>query len=271
MGFPINLKTTKMKQINSRSIVFITGAFVGHSCWNEWKAHFEGNGYSCIAPPWPHKDAAPAVLRSRQPDAGIASDRLTQILDHYANIIRQLPEKPIAIGHSLGGLLTQLLLQRDLLAAGVAIHSVPPQGVIPTQFSFYRATWKSLGLFTSTKKSYLMSFKDWQYAFTNGMSLEQQKQGYEQFAIPESKLALRDGLTSAAKLDFRKPHAPLLFTSGSTDHCVPAALNKTNFNKYQHADSVTELKTFTGRNHFVLGQPTWREDADYILDWLGSH
>ena len=114
-----------------------------------------------------------------------------------------------------------------------------------------------------------MSFKTWQYAFTNGMSLEQQQKGYEQFAIPESKLALRDGLTSVAKVDFNKAHEPLLFLAGTTDHCIPASLNQTNYKKYNKANgSVTDIKIMEGRNHFVLGQPTWREDADYILDWI---
>jgi pimeloyl-ACP methyl ester carboxylesterase len=260
-----------MQQIKSKSIVFITGAFVSHSCWNDWKFYFESQGYSCIAPPWIHKDAPADVLRSRQPDAGIASVRLASLLEYYAEQIKALPEKPIAIGHSLGGLLTQLLLQRDLVAAGVAIHSVPPQGVIPTQFSFYWSTWKSLGFFTSARKSYLMSFKDWQYAFTNGMPLEQQRKAYETFAIPESKLVLRDGLSSVAKVDFKKAQAPLLFVAGSTDHCVPSALNRTNFNKYRNNQSVTGFKEFEGRNHFVLGQPTWKEDADYIFNWINTH
>src|SRR5438270_9855943 len=257
-----------MNYITSKTIVFITGAFVSHTCWDEWKSYFEIKGYRTVASPWPHKDGPAEVLRGRHPDAAIASVRLSQLIDHYVGIIEKLEEKPILIGHSLGGLITQILLQKDLAAAGIAIHSVPPQGIIPTQFSFYKATWKSLGLFTSTKKSYLMSFKDWQYAFTNNMPLQEQQIAYEQFAIPESKLALRDSLTKVAKVDFKKSRPPLLFIAGSIDHCIPPALNHKNFIKYKGSNSITEYKVFPGRNHFVLGQPTWKEDAGYILDWM---
>ncbi len=97
---------------------------------------------------------------------------------------------------------------------------------------------------------------------------EQQKQSYYQFAIPESKLVVRDTITSAAKIDFKKPHAPLLLTSGSDDHTIPASLNYGNYKKYKDSNSVTDYKEFKGRNHFVLGQPTWKEDADYILNWI---
>lgn len=251
-----------------KTIVFITGAFVSNDCWNEWQTYFQQKGYTTIAPPWPHKDAPAEVLRNRHPDVGIAANRLADLTDYYAQLVAQLPEKPILIGHSIGGLMVQLLLQRGLGAAGIAIHSVPPQGIFTFKLSFLKAGWGPLGFFTSTKKTFLMSFEDWQYAFTNGMPLEQQKAAYYQLAIPESKLIVRDTITAAAHVDFSKPHAPLLLTSGSTDNTIPASLNYDNYRKYRHSDSITDYKEFEGRNHFVLGQPTWKEDADYILNWI---
>jgi pimeloyl-ACP methyl ester carboxylesterase len=254
---------------NSKEIVFITGAFVGNACWNEWRTYFEGKGYSTIAPAWPFKNTSAAELRARQPnDIDLATLTLSQLVDYYVDIVKGFPERPILIGHSLGGLITQILVNRDLAAAGVAIHSLPPQGIIPYEFSFLKAGWKSLGLFTSAKKTYLMSFRDWQYAFVNGMPLEEQKAAYEKYTIPESKTVTRGGLTSAAKVDFAKPHVPLLLTSGSTDHIIPAHLNLRNFRKYADNGSVLDYKEFPGRNHFVLGQPTWKEDAEFILNWI---
>ncbi|WP_210521635.1 alpha/beta hydrolase [Hymenobacter terricola] len=259
-----------MKTNPSQTIVFITGAFVSSSCWNEWKTLFEGYGFTCLVPAWPFRDAPVVTLRSRQPDARVASIRLAQLTEYYADIVAQLPEKPILIGHSMGGLLTQLLLQRDLATAGVAIHSVAPQGVITFKWSFYRSVWGPLGYFTPVNETFMMSFRQWQYAFTNGMPRAQQRAAYEQFAIPESKHVSRDGLTAAAKIDFAKPHAPLLFLAGSTDHIIPASLNYSNYRRYQHAGSVTAYRELPGRNHFVLGQPGWREDALCILTWLAQ-
>jgi pimeloyl-ACP methyl ester carboxylesterase len=193
------------------------------------------------------------------------------LTDHYVKIVKGFPEKPIVIGHSLGGLMTQIIVNRDLAAAGVAIHPVPPLGVFPYEFSFLKGGWKALGLFTSLKKTYLMSLSDWQYAFVNEMPLAEQKAAYEQNTIPESKTVARGGLTSAAKVDFTKPHAPLLITSGSIDNIIPAHLNFRNFNKYTKNGSILDYKEFPGRNHFVLGQPTWKEDAQYILEWLNKN
>ncbi|RXK83552.1 alpha/beta hydrolase [Filimonas effusa] len=259
-----------MKSVTTKNVVFITGAFVVNSGWSEWEAYFQSKGYQTVAPAWPYKNGTAAELRNRQPnDTDLAALTLDQLVNHYADIVKSFPEKPIIIGHSLGGLITQILVNRGLAAAGVAIHPVPPLGVIPYEFSFLKAGWKSLGLFTSIKKTYLMSFKDWQYAFVNGMPLEEQQKAYDENTIPESKTVARGGLSSAAKVDFKKPHAPLLITSGSEDNILPPHLNIRNYKRYAKDNgSVTDYKEFPGRNHFVLGQPTWREDADYILDWL---
>jgi pimeloyl-ACP methyl ester carboxylesterase len=257
-----------MRNIQSKTIVFITGAFVGNNCWDEWRSYFENKGFETLAPPWPHKDASPEELRNRQPDPGIASIRLAALTEYFENIIRKLPEKPILIGHSMGGLITQILLQRDLAVAGVAIHSVPPLGVFTFRLSFYKASWGALGFFTSVRKSFLMSFRQWQYAFTNTMNFEDQREAYYNFAVPESKRLVRDGLTSAARVDFGKAHEPLLLISGSSDNCIPASLNYSNYRKYKKGSSVIDYREFPGRNHFVLGQPTWREEAGYILAWL---
>jgi len=258
--------------MKTETVMFVTGAFVTHHCWDDWKTYFESKGYKTIAPAWPFKDGTAEELRKRQPDdVDLAALTLYELVDHYAAIAMSLPEKPIIIGHSLGGLMTQILVNRGLAAAAVAIHPVPPLGVFPYEFSFLKAGWKSLGLFTSLKKTYLMSFKDWQYAFVNQQPLGEQKAAYEALTIPESKTVARGGLSPAAKIDFNKDHAPLLITSGSIDNIIPPHLNKRNFQKYKQNGSVLEYKEFPGRNHHVLGQPGWENDANYILDWISKY
>lgn len=257
-----------MKKKITKSVLFITGAFVSTSCWDEWIAYFQQNGFKTSAPAWPNKNETADVLRQKQPDAAIASERLHNLTEHYAAAAQSMDEKPILIGHSMGGLITQLLLQLGLGCAGIAIHSLQPKGIFTFKLSFYKAGWNALGFFTDANKSYLMSFPEWQYAFTNNMSYEQQKKGYYKLLTPESKLVVRDATTDAAKIDFGKPHPPLLFLAGSIDNFIPASLNHANYKKYSDPDSITEYQLLEGRNHFILGQPTWKEDADNIINWL---
>ena len=255
--------------ITSRTILFVTGAFVTNESWQEWKNYFESRGYTTHNPAWPHKDASPAVLRQRNPDKAIASNQLKNVVDHYEQFARSLPEKPIAIGHSFGGLVTQLLLGRGVIEAGVAVHSAPPQGLLSLKPSFFRANWKNFGLFTDLDKSNLMSFSDWQYAFTNGLPLDVQRKSYEANVLPESKRLFRTALTSQAKVDYTKPHGPLLFTAGTTDHIVPLSMNRTNYKKYVNGKGgVVAFKAFEGRNHYVVGQEGWQDVAGYIHEWL---
>ncbi|MGM9478185.1 alpha/beta hydrolase [Pedobacter sp. GSP4] len=260
-----------MKSIKSKTVVFVTGAFVSHIGWDKWVNYFESKGYTAIAPPWPYKDGVPAEIRKRQPDAKIASLNLTQVVDSYANIISNLPEKPIIIGHSLGGLITQLLVQRGLAEAAVIYHSVPPQGVLSFKWSFLRGVTPSLGLFSSVDKTYLMPFKHWQYTFTNGMPLAYQQEMYHKLVIPESKRAARGALSRQGKVDFKKPHVPLLFLSGTEDQIIPASLNYTNFKKYNNSYSVKEYKEYPDRNHLGMDHVNWQEETDYIINWLNNH
>jgi len=253
----------------SKTVIFITGAFVTHKSWDAWKAYFETKGYTTLAPPWPYKDGTVQELRNRQPnDTDLAGLRLSQLIDHYATIVKNLPEKPIVIGHSLGGLIAQVLVNRDLVSAGVAIHSVPPKGVFSFEWPFLKSIWKPLGYFTSVKKTHLMSLNEWKHAFTNGMTPEEQLISYEENAIPESKRVLRDALGPAAKIDFIKVHPPLLFITGSADHITPNSLNYENYIKYDKNHAFTDYKEFEGKNHFVIGLPSWHDEADYILSWL---
>ncbi|MBL7780103.1 MAG: alpha/beta hydrolase [Saprospiraceae bacterium] len=262
-----------MKSIHSKTVVFIHGAFVHYSGWDNWKTYFESKGYKTLAPPWPEKEDEPEFLRSKHPNSPIASLRLMQVINHFDAIVKSLPEKPIIIGHSLGGLITQVLVNRGLSAAGICIHPVPPQGVIPYEFSFLKSGWGALGLFTSTKKDYLMPFSTWQYAFTNGMSLADQREAYEKSVVPESKMVTRDGLSSDTYVDFKKPHPPMLFIAGTADHIMPATLTRRIFKKYTpYKDSVTELKEYINYNHFaVASRQHWKEYADYVLNWISAH
>ena len=254
--------------VKSRTVLFITGAFVSNKGWDDWKAYFESRGFTTYAPSWPHKDAPVEILRSRHPDKALASLRFDELVNYFAEFAQQLPEKPILIGHSTGGLIAQLLHQRGLGVAAIAYHSVPPKGVLTSKFSFIKSVFPAFGLFRSANKTYMMSFKQWQYAFTNGMSLEDQEDSFEKNTVPESRRVARGAIGKAAKIHFNKPHPPLLFISGSDDHIMPASLNRKNFRKYKNTGSITEYKEFAGRNHFALGQPTWKEDADYMLEWI---
>ncbi|ACU58847.1 alpha/beta hydrolase [Chitinophaga pinensis] len=258
-----------MEKIKSKTIVFITGAYVSNRCWDDWNRYFQRQGYTTVAPSWPQKEGDPAALRGRQPNMALAAVDLPQVLDSYISAIKKLPEKPILIGHSFGGMITQVLLNKGYGVAGVAIHAVPPKGVFPYEINFLKSNTAALGFFSTVNTTYLMPFKTWQFAFTNGMSLAEQQTSYEQLTIPESRRAIRGALSNEAKVDFKKPQGPLLILAGSEDQCIPPGLCERVYARYNNS-SVVDFK-LKKRNHYVLGLPTWKEDADEILQWITQH
>jgi len=259
-----------MTKTPTKWIIFITGAFIGNNCWDEWKLFFENRGYRCKAPAWPNKIASPEELRNRHPDSAIASNRLNNLTEYFAEFVKAIPEEPILIGHSIGGLIVELLLQRGFGIAGIAIHSFPSAGAIEFNFTLLKALLTPMAFFSSPQKSYMISFKKWKNTIANGMTCEMQKQSFYLFAIPESKLIIRDAFKSAAKINFSKDRPPLLLISGSRDKVIPASLIFANYEKYKSGKSITDYRDFKGRNHLLFKHPSWKDELEFILFWLRS-
>jgi pimeloyl-ACP methyl ester carboxylesterase len=255
--------------MNTKHIVFITGAFVSHHIWDHWKLYFEQKGFTVLVPAWPYKDAPAATLRQTLPhNPDFAALHLQDVIAHYAGVVAALPEKPIVIGHALGGLIVQLLVNNNLVRAGVALHSVPPKGVFSFEWSFVKTLIKPLGL-PFGGKIYTMSHRTWNHSFANGVSAAQAAEGYESYCIPECRTVLREALGAAATIDFFKAHPPLLLMTGTEDHMVPESLTYENYQSYHKDNYVTDYKKFSGRSHYVLVQPGWEEVAEYVTDWIG--
>ncbi|MGA2504841.1 MAG: alpha/beta hydrolase [Anaerolineales bacterium] len=250
----------------SKPIIFIHGMYMNNLCWEHWIEYFQDRGYKCLAPAWPGRDQPIDVLRKSHPDAKLGGLTLSNVVEHFTDAVKTLDEKPIIIGHSMGGLVVQLLLQKNLAIAGVAIDSAPPMGVFTAKWSFLKSNWPHITPFVSQSKPISMTFERFQYTFVNTMPLSEQKEAYEKYVVPESRRVPSEALT--AKIDFSKPHPPLLFIAGGADHIIPASLNKTNCAKYKRLSSQTDYREFPGRVHFTIGQEGWEKIADYINSWL---
>jgi pimeloyl-ACP methyl ester carboxylesterase len=254
--------------MKTKSILFIHGMFMTSLCWEGWQKYYEAKGFKVIAPNWPGRGEPVKALRKKHPDPELGKLTLAKVTDYYAHYIEKHHENPIIIGHSMGALVTQILINRGLGAAGVAINSAPPAGVFTTKWSFVKSNFPLISPFVSRYKPHLMSFKQFQYAFVNDLPLEEQEKAYERYVVPESRQVPQQSLGKAGKIDFKKPHPPLLITAGSQDNIIPVSLNKSNFEKYKDSSSVTDFKEFPGRTHFLIDQKGWEEIADYVTTWL---
>jgi len=114
----------------------------------------------------------------------------------------------------------------------------------------------------------MVSFEKWKKAIANGLTCEEQKHSYYNYAIPESKLIIRDAFKPVAKIHFTKPHPPLLFTSGGDDRMLAPALIYSIYKKYKNEISITDYAEFKSCNHLVFYTPVQMEIAEFILKWL---
>ena len=253
--------------MKTKTVIFIHGMYMTPLCWEKWIDLFDARGFKSIATPWPGHNGPVEALRNH-PGPHLPEVGLTEVVDYFADFLGRQDQKPILIGHSMGGLVVQLLLQRDLASAGVAIDSAPPMGVLTPRWSFLKSNWPHINPFTSLNQPVELSFERFQYAFANGLPLQEQHLAYNRYVVPESRRVPRESLV--ARVDFRKSHAPLLLVAGSTDNIIPASLNKTNYHRYAHSNSITDYKEFPGRTHLTIAQAGWEDVAAYVLAWLGK-
>jgi pimeloyl-ACP methyl ester carboxylesterase len=257
----------------SRTVVFIHGAWVTPLCWEPFIRFFQQRGYTCLAPAWPYHDRPVEELR-RSPSPELARLGASGIVGDFEQVIRGLDEPPVLIGHSFGGLWVQLLLDRGLGSAGVAIDSAPPRGVVPLHWTALRSN--AAVLLTAMPHSVTrLTLAQFRYAFSHTTPEAEVRAAYERHTVPETRriffqaaIAILDR-GSPLRVDFENPHrAPLLLVAGSEDHIVPAAQNRSNYAKYRGSKARTDFKEFRGRTHWIIGQDGWQEVAGYVAGWL---
>ena len=253
-------------QINSKTIVFVHGLFVTAESWNPWVKFFEEKGYTCYTPSNPHHDFTVQEMWTKTPEQ-LGTVTFQDVVNNVAKLIDTLPEKPIIIGHSLGGLAVQKLIEMGKAAAGICIDGAAPAGILPLYWSFLKANLPVLNPFKGD--SVFKPTKDWWfYAFGNNLTRTESDKAFDDFAVPESRNIPRSTTKSYAKIDFKKPHVPLLFIGGEKDHIIPYKLNEKNFKAYKDENSIKTFKVFSNRGHFICGDKNWKEVATYVHNWI---
>lgn len=258
--------------MSKQTIIFIHGAWVTARCWDKFIEFFEGAGYDCIAPNWPYNERSLAELRE-SPDPRLTTIGVAEIVDHYAKIITELDQPPIIIGHSFGGLFTQMLLDQGLGMAGVAINSAPPKGILATPAAI-RGNLAPLMTWMGWQKVLTMSRKTFTNLFGNGIPTAEQDKAYNAQIVPTPGRVFFQAATApfhnTLAVNFKnKNRAPLLLIAGSIDKTVPAELNRANYKKYGGESSeITTFKEFPNQSHTIILEPGWEEVATYALNWL---
>jgi pimeloyl-ACP methyl ester carboxylesterase len=241
--------------------------------WDRWAAVFEEAGYAALTPGWP--DDPGTVQEAKAHPEVFARKTIGQVADHYAGVIGQLKQKPAVIGHSFGGLLTQIIAGRGLSAVSVAIDPAPFRGVLPLPFSSLKAASPVLGNPANRNRAIPLTYEQFRYAFANAVSEEEAKELYETFAVPAPGAPLFQAAVenlnpwTEAKVDTKNPNrGPLLIISGEKDHTVPPAIAKASYKNQKRNAGVTEIVEVPNRGHALVIDGGWREVADAALAFV---
>ena len=254
-------------------VVLIHGLWVLPSSWANWAQLFEEAGYAALTPGWP--DDPETVEEARANPDVFAKKTLGQIADHTAEVIGKLDKKPAVMGHSTGGLVSQLIADRGLSAVTVAIAPGPFRGVLPIPISALKSVMPVLKNPLNRGRAVTLSVDEFKYGWTNALGEDEAKRLYETYHVAAPGVALMQQANAnlnpftEAKLDPKNPErGPLLIIEGEKDRTVPWAIANASFKRQQRNDGVTEIKKIPNRGHSLTIDSGWREVAETALQFV---
>jgi pimeloyl-ACP methyl ester carboxylesterase len=254
-------------------VVFVHGLWLLPSSWDRWAGVFEEAGYTTLTPGWP--DDPETVEEARAHPEVFAQKTVKQVADHFGDVIGKLSSKPAVIGHSFGGLITQILAGRGLAHASVAIDPAPFRGVLPLPISALKSASPVLGNPANRNRAIPLTYEQFRFAFANAVSEREAKELYETFAVPTPGAPLFQAATAnlnpwtEAKVDTKNPdRGPLLIISGEKDNTVPWAIANASYKRQKRNQGVTEIAKIPNRGHALTIDSGWREVADTALGFV---
>jgi pimeloyl-ACP methyl ester carboxylesterase len=259
------------------TIVLVHGLWMTPRSWEHWVARYESRGYRVLAPAYPGFEVEVEALR--EDVSPIEAVTVPGTVAHLQTLIEQLERPPILMGHSFGGAFVQILLDRGYGAAGVAIDSVPTEGVRVVPKSQIKATFPVLSNPANRHRAVPFTPEQFHYAFTNTLSEEESLAAYERYHIAAPGSWVWGGVLANFTpghqdtwVDYHNDdRGPLLFIAGGEDQIMPPAVNQANAKRYEKSKAHTDYRELAGRSHFTVGQPGWEAVADDALTWATEH
>ncbi|QWR78797.1 alpha/beta fold hydrolase [Candidatus Magnetomonas plexicatena] len=251
--------------MKKKYLYFIHGANCGSWVWEEFSEFFKIKGFHCLTPDLRFHKADQANMAAN--DIGTIS-----LLDYVSDIrkdLSALDETPVLVGHSMGGLLAQVVAQSVPVRALVLLEPGPPAGLYPKKSAFLQGVFAVLNYGTFWKAPVMPTFEQVVATSLHLLSSEKQQDVYSKF-VHESGRALSEiGFSildrhCAASVDFKKVTCPVLVIAGSKDRIITPDIARSVANNYKN----NTYKEFAEHAHWILQEQGWEKVAGFIFEWL---
>ena len=274
-----HLSLREQKEINAANasgrqpVLFVHGLWLLAGSWQRWAEMFEAAGYAPVCADWPGDPATPGAARSNP--GALAGNSIGTILTHLETVAGALDRRPILVGHSMGGLLVQMLAARIGAPATVAISPAPFRGVLPLPLSALRSAFPVLSNPLNARRAVQLTPAQFRYGFANAVSEAEAARLYEEHHVPAPGRPLfQVGLAnlnpwSEARVPRRaETRGPLLIIAVEKDHTVPAVVSRAAWRIQRRNRSVTELVSLADAGHSVVIDSGWERAAQAALDFI---
>ena len=250
------------------TLFMIHGMWGGPWCWDNFRGFFEARGYHCVAATLPFHDLDPRGA----PDRRLGTASLLDYADALDQQIRSLGTTPILVGHSMGGLLAQVLGSRGRAEALVLLSPASPAGIVPVRLSVIRAFWSILTTWGFWRKPIRQTFDEAVYSALHLVPEQDRRRIHDRFGWESGRVAFEMGewmfdARRASRVDQTRVTCPVLIIAGTEDRMTPPSIVRRVARKYR---AVATYREFAGHAHWLVGEPGWEEIAAYVDTWLGS-
>lgn len=248
------------------TIFMIHGMWGGPWYWNNFKGHFEQAGYRCVTTTLRHHDVDPKQI----PDPRLGT---TSLLDYAQDLEREIASlgvRPIICGHSMGGLLAQMLASRGLAKALLLQAPASPSGIVALTPSVMKSFWSVMTTWGFWRKPMRQTYREAVYSMLHLLPARAQKETYERFVHESGRAAFEIGFwpldaRHASRVDRSRVNCPVLVVAGAEDRITPAPVVRKVARRYQ---SVSTYKEFANHAHWLIAEPGWEEIVGFEIAWL---
>ncbi|MFH1049807.1 MAG: alpha/beta fold hydrolase [bacterium] len=246
------------------TIFMIHGMWGGGWIWENLKDYFSDKGYNCINPSLPYHEAK----SSGEPPASLGKIGLYNYLEFLKNEIAKLDNVPIVFGHSMGGLLAQILTSQGYAKSTVLFNPVPPGGISSFSFQALRCM-KLVFLKSLFLKPHLITFTGMKYSAFNMIEEKKHLELYNKLVYDSGRAFLELAIPEISKkkiafVDEKNVKSPILVIGSKHDRTMPVSIARKIAKKYPTAG----YKEFPDNAHWIIIEDNWKDVAEFVEKWI---